>query len=326
LAPGLHKNYLTSREIFDINYVRSKPIENLADTFKYNNIKEFLYKNHLWGEYYHFSDSDGIVFQSTDLFYTRQNITEDIALGIDGGIFSIEQKGVNKYNGIRYGASVFYKNFQFRLGKNDFDDFSQIVPSLFYRDSYKNHSYVLEYTHQNALFYTYALCPYENRLDAHHFSITDYITLTKNTNIWTNLEVNLFDNSDTSITGQFDWRFYYDTLFNKNFTYDLALEGWYTSHTKPNSCFYSPNFSDATLLRFDPQYRVNRYFGIRGELAAGYSYTDQQIPYKYGLWIFGEPLDRFSYTAGCLHSNAARLAKGGNYYYEECRVSLDYTW
>ena len=278
--------------------------------------------NDLKGRLYYFSDSIGITFKSTDLFYTREKITDKISLGVDGGLFSIEEENVNKYNGIRYGVSLYYDHFQIRLGKNDFDDFSQFVPTIIYKNRYKKHGYTLEYTRQNALFYTYTLCPYEQRVNVNHFSASDYIMFEDKTDLWSNIVVNLFDNSDIGMIGQFDWRFYHNYYKKKNLTYHIALEGWYTSHTSPNSCFYSPSFADATLLRIDPQYIFNRYIGVRGKFGAGYSVSDQQIPYKYGLWAFGKPINNLSYNAGCLHSTSAR----GNYSYDECKLVVDYRW
>jgi len=328
LAPGLNKRYLPQQEIFNNAYLQKDSLKNLNKIIKTNaneNEQETVqknYNNHLLAELYSFSDSSGIDFQFFNLFYKREGITKDIDLGVDAGIFTIEKEDYNRYRGKRYGVSLFYKNLQLRLGKNDFDDFSQVVPSIFYKNSYKKHSYSLQYTYQNALFYTYTLAPYEKRINAHHISISDYITLKNQKNIWANIQINHFDNSDTELTAQFDWRFFYDSLFHPKFSYDFALEGWYTSHTKENSDFYSPSFADATLLRIDPHYLLNKYFGIRATLGTGYSFSDQQMPYKYGLWIFGNPLKRLSYSAGCLRSNASR----GNYEYDECRASMEYKW
>ena len=167
---------------------------------------------------------------------------------------------------------------------------------------------------------------YEKKIIANHFSASDYVNLKNNTNLWMNLQMNMFSNNDTEFTGQFDWRFYQDTLFTQNFTYYLALEGWYTSHSKESLCFYSPSFSDSTLLRIDPQYIFSKYFGIKGKLGIGYSVTEETQPFKYGYSIFGNPTENLSYTAGCTHSNAAKLAAGTTYHYTECEVNLGYKW
>ena len=227
---------------------------------------------------------------------------------------------------MRYGATLFYDNFSLRLGMNDYDDFSEFVPTLTYANRYKKHSYNLEYTRQNALFYTYSLVPYEKRIKADHFSASDFVTFENKTDLWANIEINLFSNQDTEVTGQFDWVFYKDTAFTPKFTYALALEGWYASHSKQHSDFYSPSFTDATLLRFDPQYIFSKYIGVRGRVGLGYSVTDEVMPYKYGVWLFGEPANNLAYEIGCLESNAARLSYGKNYHYRECKASLGYSW
>jgi len=282
--------------------------------------------NYLLGKGYYFEDSADIVFASVDLFYRRNQISKNVDIGVDAGYFFIEKKNVNKYEGMRYGLSLFWENFTFRLGLNNYTDFSEIVPTIKYENSYKKHSYLLEYTRQNALFYTYALCPYEKKIIANHFSASDYVNLKNNTNLWMNLQMNMSSNNDTEFTGQFDWRFYQDTLFTQNFTYYLALEGWYTSHSKESLCFYSPSFSDSTLVRIDPQYIFSKYFGIKGKLGIGYSVTEETQPFKYGYSIFGNPTENLSYTAGCTHSNAAKLAAGTTYHYTECEVNLGYKW
>jgi len=281
--------------------------------------------NYLLGNAYIFEDSDDITFKSIDLLYKRSGITDNIALSADIGLFSISQYE-KKYSGMRYGATLYYNNFSLRLGMNDYDDFSEFTPTLMYSNIYRDHSYNLEYTRQNALFYTYSLVPYEKRIVADHFSASDFIVFENKTDIWLNAEVNLYSNDDTEVTAQFDWIFHRDTAFTPKFTYAYALEGWYTSHTKQHSDFYSPSFADSTLLRFDPQYIFSKYIGVKGKIGLGYSVMDQVTPYKYGVWLFGEPINNLSYEIGCLESNAARLSYGDNYHYQECKASLGYTW
>ncbi len=275
---------------------------------------------------YHFHDSEKITFDSADIFYTRQNITKDIALGADAGLFYLQKDGITRYNGMRYGASLFWKHFIFRAGVNKFDDFSEFVPTIGYENNYKNHNYSIEYTHQNSLFYTYSLCSYKKRISADHFSLSDYISFQNKKNLWTNLTVNKFNNGDTEITGQFDWRFYYSKPYQKRFNYDLALEGWYTSHTKQHSCFYSPSFADTTILRIDPQYIFSKYIGIQAKAGLGYSFKDNSQAYKFGLWFFGNPQKKLSYSLGCLRSNSARISASSSYNYQECKVDLGYSW
>jgi len=301
-------------------------IRKFNDTQKHSITPIKQENNTIFAKGYHFHDSEKITFNSIDLFYTRKNITDDIALGADAGVFYLQKDDIVRYNGIRYGASLFWNHFTLRLGMNNFDDFSEFVPTLRYENSYKNHSYSLEYTHQNSLFYTYSLCSYENRISADHFSLSDYITLKNQKNLWINLEVNHFSNTDTETTGQFDWRFYYSKLYQKRFNYDLALEGWYTSHSKQHNCFYSPKFADSTMIRIDPQYVFSKYIGIRGKAGLGYSFMDKSLAYKLGLWFFGNPKDKLSYSAGCLYSNSMRVSASSSYNYEECEVNLGYSW
>jgi hypothetical protein len=281
--------------------------------------------NYLEASAYLFSDSDDITFKSVDLLYKRLQVIDEIALAADIGLFSISQYD-KKYNGIRYGGTIFYKHFSLRLGMNDYDDFSEFVPTLKYQNRYKKHSYSLEYTRQNALFYTYSLAAYEKEIKADHFSVSDYIVFENKTDLWANIEVNLFSNDDREVTGQFDWVFYKNSAFTPKFTYSFALEGWYTSHTKEHSDFYSPSFTDSTMLRFNPQYLFSKYIGVRAKIGTGYSVVDETIPYKYGAWLFGNPSDNLNYELGCLESNAARLSIGGDYHYMECNAKVGYTW
>jgi len=283
--------------------------------------------NYFAAKGYHFKDSDGIVFNSVDLFYKRFRVANNMDLGVDVGVFSVEEEGVRKHNGRRYGVSFFYNHFSFRLGKNDFDNFSEIVPTLQYENSYKNHSYTLEYTRQNGVFYTYRLCPYENRIKADHFTVSDYVSLQNRSNIWANVTANNYSNGDLETIGQFDWQFYYKTLIDKKLTYDFATDGYYTTHTKQHNCFYSPHFDDGTFLRIEPDYKVNKYLSISGTLGAGYSFHAQQFLYKYGLWFQSDPLEDLSYKFGCLRSNSARSGvSGGGYHYRECKAELEYRW
>lgn len=98
-------------------------------------------------------------------------------------------------------------------------------------------------------------------------------------------------------------------------------------HTKQNSCFYSPPFNDSTLLRIDPDYKLNQFLGIKGMLGAGYSFKSNQLLYKYGFWFHGDPLPNFSYKIGCMQSNSARTGLSGEgYYYRECKANLGYRW
>ena len=326
LAPGLKKKIRNRRETFDTVYASSSSVNMLnASQISPQARVRSSRLNDIRAEAYLFEDSDDIVFKSIDLFYKRAQVTQSIGLGADIGLFSIAQRE-KKYSGMRYGGTIYYNNFSLRLGMNDYDDFSEFTPTLMYSNRYKKHSYSLEYTRQNALFYTYSLITYEKRIKADHFSLSDYIAFENKTDLWLNAEVNLFSNHDLEFTAQFDWVFYKDTLFTPKFTYDFALEGWYTSHSKQHNDFYSPVFSDSTLIRFDPQYIFSKYIGLKGKIGLGYSVVDENIPYKYGIWVFGQPLANLSYKIGCQWNNAARISYGGSYHYKECKASLGYTW
>lgn len=281
--------------------------------------------NYLQASAYIFTDSDDITFKSIDLFYKRSNITKNISLAADIGLFSISQNE-KEYDGMRYGGTIYYDKFSLRLGINDYDDFTEFVPTLMYQNKYRKHSYSIEYTRQNALFYTYSLIPYEKRIVADHFSVSDYIVFNNKTDIWLNMQLNLFSNDDVEVTGQFDWVFYKNTFMTPKLTYSFALEGWYTSHTKEHNDFYSPTFTDSTMFRFNTQYLFSKYIGVRVKIGTGYSVMDENIPYKYGAWIFGNPIDSLEYEIGCLQSNAARLSIGGDYHYTECNAKVGYTW
>jgi len=326
LAEGLNKDFTNEQEVFTRSYVSKVPISMLNRSQMSPTALVIASElNHIQGDAYLFEDSDDITFRSIDLFYKRSQVTNDIALGVDAGLFSIGQYE-KKYSGIRYGGTLFYDNFSLRLGMNKYDDFSEFVPTLKYQNSYKRHAYSLEYTKQNALFYTYSLVPYEKRITANHFSASDYILFENQTNLWANIEVNLFSNDDTEVTAQFDWVFYKDSAWTPKFTYSVALEGWYTSHSKQHSDFYSPRFEDSTLLRFNPQYIFSKYLGVRAKIGVGYSIVDDTIPYKYGLWLFGNPMINLDYQIGCVESNAARLSYGANYHYRECNANIGYSW
>lgn len=281
--------------------------------------------NYLQADAFLFEDSDDIVFKSIDLAYKRSKVTKQMSLGADVGVFSIEKRR-KKYSGMSYGGTLFYDNFSLRLGINDYDDFSEFVPTLIYQNKYDNHSYTLEYTRQNALFYTYSLLAYEKQIVANHFSISDFIVFNSKSELWANITSNIFSNEDRELTAQFDWVFYKGSAFRPQFTYNFALEGWYTSHSIQHKDFYSPSFADATLLRVDPQYIFSKYLGVRGKLGLGYSVVDVALPYKYGIWLFGQPTENIDYSLGCLESNAARVSFSQGYHYRECRAHLGYLW
>ena len=324
----MNKNIVSEDETFTKNYVTSISVNKLNKSQISNDVtanKKVSALNYLEANAYIFEDSDDISFKSLDLFYKRSQVTNHISLAADIGLISLSQNET-EYKGIRYGGTIYYDNFSLRLGINDYDDFSEFVPTLKYQNNYKRHSYSLEYTRQNSLFYTYSLKSYEKRIVANHFSLSDYVMFANKMDLWANIEVNLFSNDDTEVTGQFDLIFYKNSHWTPKFTYSLALEGWYTAHSKQHTDFYSPSFADSTLLRFNPQYIFSKYIGIRAKIGAGYSVSDETIPYKYGAWLFGNPINNLHYEIGCLESNAARLAIGGDYHYRECKANIGYTW
>jgi len=282
--------------------------------------------NYLSLDAYSFDDSDEFYFRTIDLLYKRSRLTFDFSLAADIGLMNFGKENKADYKGLRYGATLLYKNFSLRLGVNQFEDFLEFVPTLIYSSKYKNNTYSLEYTKQNAIFYTYALKAYKKRINADHFRLNDTVDFENKMQLWFGAEYNMFINGDNELTGELNWMFYKDTAFTPKFTYTLNLEGWYTSHSRQHTDFYSPNFADSTLLRFDPQYVFSKYFGLRGAYGVGYSYSDEAIPYKYGLWAFGEPMKNMDYALGCNYSNASRIATGGNYNYKECTAHLGYSW
>jgi len=324
LATGLKKDYLSEQETFERVHATSSSIKKLNAS----QISPTLLANpnSLSLDAYSFKDSDAFYFRTIDLLYKRSRITTDFSVAADVGLMNFGQGDVADYKGIRYGGTLFYRNFSLRLGLNTFENFSEFVPTLKYNNRYKDHSYNLEYTRQNAIFYTYAIKSYEKRIDANHFRFSDNVSFENQTELWFGVEYNMYTNSDNELTGDFNWMFYKDTAFTPKFTYTLNLEGWYTSHSKQHADFYSPNFADSTLIRFDPQYLFSKYFGLRGAYGVGYSFSDEAVPYKYGLWAFGEPMKNMEYELGCHYSNAARIAVGGNYHYEECTAHLGYSW
>jgi len=334
LAETLKKNFENEDSVFNEIYA----LTGSTDTLSKSTIASAPRAgnpslNYLLGKGYFFEDSSGVTFRSADVFYRRNQLSENLDMGLDIGVFDIEDtertaenRNAAKYFGYRYGVSLFYNHFALRLGINQYEDFYEIVPTIKYQNNYRRHSYVLEYTRQNALFYTYSVTPYEDRIVDDHFIASDFISLANNNDLWASLALDIFSNNDTAVTGQFDWRFYNDTIFTPKFTYHLALEGWYTSHSRTHTDFYSPSFSDSTLIRIDPQYQFSRALGVRGKLGIGHSITDETQPYKYGLWVFGDPLDNFSYSAGCLYGNGVKLSLGDSYNYSECELDLGFSW
>jgi hypothetical protein len=325
VLPNLKKNYITQAEVLNEIYAEVNSIEAYLARPIMGAYPKHVPKSMLAKGYY-FEDSDDIIFASYDLVFERVSLSKKIDFGMDAGQFYIQEQNNKRINGWRYGASLYYKHFVFRIGQNYYDDFSEVVPSLAYVNSYKNHSYQFKFIQQNAVFYTYRPSVIDARIKANHFEFSDYVTFRDKTSLWMNLEVNDYSNNDTEVTVQYDWRFYYHKIAHTKFSYDLALEGWYTTHSRETNLYYSPHFADSTLIRFDPEYIFSKSFGLRGIFGIGYSFSDENTPYKYGMSIFGNPNDTLSYELGCLYNNSVRGLNTATYNYLECDFSLGYSW
>ena len=325
VLPNLKKAYKTQAEVLDDLNVDVLSVEAYVanptiGAYPRNIPKELLQKG------YYFEDSDDVVFASYDLFAKQVSLTKKLGLGLDIGTFYIQEKNRPKQRGYRYGVSVHYDKWIVRLGRNSYNDFSEYVPTIRYKDRHGRHGYQFEYTYQNALFYAFREKTLDERIKAHHFNFSDYITWRDKTSLWSNIEVNNYSNNDTEIVAQYDWKFFYDKVDNTAFTYDFAFEGWYDTHSKETTAYYSPKFADTTVLRADAIYRFSKYMSVRAYAGAGYSFYDKYIPYKYGMHLFSNEIDQLHYDVGCLYSNSLRAASSTNYHYMECDFSLGYTW
>ena len=329
MAPGLDKRFLKEDEVIDSVYTTLSTVslaEQLLPKRKKSRNSNGGAFNTLRGKGFYFEDSQDIRFSSVDLFYKRSSIRDGLDMSLDLGSFEIEKKALNRYTGIRYGATVFFNNWSFRLGTNVYDDFSEVVPTLRYENRYENHAYSIEFTRQNALFYTYSLSPYETRLSVNHLEVQDAVEFERNRSLWISLSIDAFDDGNTAVTPQFDYQFYYDTLIEPDLSYTLALEGWYTAHSTPNEDYYSPDFYDSTLIRIDPHYYFSKAIRLEMKAGLGYSIYNNAMHYKYGAWLMGEALEDLGYSLGCLKSNSARGSSSGDYDYLECKAELVYRW
>ncbi|UCM99434.1 tetratricopeptide repeat protein [Sulfurimonas sp. SWIR-19] len=325
LAPGLRKHFKPRQYTFNDIIAKSQTKDILLKTLIDPSFSPGS-QNIARAEWFSFSDSEKVKFQSVDLFYERYFFKNNFGLGVDGGLFSIEQEGRNKYNGKRFGISALYKHFKIRLGMNIYDDFSEFVPLVEYKNKYKKHEYILQYTRQNALFYTYFLSAYEKQIFSDHFSLEDYLAMDNNTSLWAGLAADNYSNGDLAVTAQFEWNFLTGKFLTQKLRYRLYIDGYYTAHTKQQNDFYSPVFDDITMIRIDPEYRFSKYLGIRGSMGAGTSMSGNSIPYKYGVWLFGNPVENLSYIVGCLYNNSLRSAANTTYEFTECKANLGYSW
>lgn len=325
LAPGLHKNFEPREYTFNDIVAKSRARDTLLKSLIRPSLSGSS-QNNARAEWFYFSDSDKVKFQSIDLFYERYFFRNSLGLGVDGGLFSIEQDGRNKYKGKHFGVSALYNHFKIRLGMNIYDDFSEFVPLIEYKNKYKKHEYTLQYTRQNALFYTYFLSAYERRIFSDHFSLDDYVAMDNNTSLWASLAADNYSNGDLAIMGQFEWNFLSGTFLTRDWMYRLYIDGYYTGHSKQQNDFYSPLFDDMTMIRVNPEYMFSKYLGLRASIGVGTSMSGSSIPYKYGAWLFGAPVENLSYIIGCLYNNSLRSAANTTYEFTECKANLGYSW
>lgn len=325
VLPNLKKDFLTQAEVLsDLNAevlsIEAYVTHPSMGAYPRSVPRELLQKG------YYFEDSDDVIFASYDIFAQQVSLTKRLGLGLDVGTFYIQEQNRPRQQGYRYGVSVYYDKWTLRLGQNTYNDFSEFTPTVRYTDTYGRHEYQFEYTYQNALFYVLRERAVDERIDTHHFSLSDYVTWRDKTSLWSSFEVNSYSNHDTEIVAQYDWKFFYDNVDNTAFSYDLALEGWYDAHSKETDSFYSPKFADTTVLRVDASYRFSKYMSVRAYAGAGYSFYDKYVPYKYGVNLFSNEVEHLLYDVGCLYSNSLRNSSSTNYNYIECNFSLGYTW
>ena len=330
LAPGIRKDLLKKEEVFEIAKAKPEPVKKVGQVYAQNmgaNPTIWRIKNRGGVRGYHYRDNDDFCLDSADLFYTRLRLGEEMDVGLDAGVIRVAQHAAS-HRGFRIGSTLRYGDLSFRLGMNRFKDFIESVPGVKYRFFYKQHHFTLQYTRQNALFYTYNLTPYDKRIRADHFALNDYAAFENGMSLWASLGFNRFDNGDVETVPQFDWIFYNPHITKQNFHWDLALEGWYTAHTKPHhGDFYSPSFADSTLVRLDADYIFSPLFKISAQVGAGHSFHDENNPYKYGIWLQGRRNDTLYYKLGCLQSNTARIGSlPGGYHYIECNADIGYLW
>ena len=322
----MHKDILPKKEVLDEIYAQSNDISGLSKSFIASTPKlKPKKRNYLLAKGYYYEDSSHIRFKSLNLFYRRNRLSENLDMGVDGGLFSIEDE-TRRHKGTSVGISAFFHHFSLRLGENIYDDFSEFVPTLSYQNVYKRHSYILEYTKKNALFYTYSLCPYEKKISTHHLSASDYIALSEKSDIWSMISVDFFSNRDISSVLEFDYKFFDSLDQFEKLRYSFSVDGWYNTYTKTNNCFYSPKFDDSTMLRIDPSYPLSKYASIRARFGLGYAFYSKSQVYKYGLWLSAQPIQNLSYEIGCQKSNSSRSGFGAGFYYNECEANVGFKW
>jgi len=325
VLPNLKKILRLESEIFSDSSAEVVSIEDymrhhIIDAYHDNAPFELLQKG------YYFSDSEDIVYASYDVFSSKVLLTHKLGLSFDTGYFHVKEQNNDMLRGYRYGLSLHYDKWTFRIGKNHYNNFSEFTPTLRYISSYKKHEYQIEYTHQNALFYVFRESAISKQIKADHLNISDFVSLANETSLWSSWEINRYSIEDVESTLQYDWKFLFNKTKNIDFSYDLALEGWYDMHSKGTDYFYSPKFADTTTLRLDANYKFSKYISTRLFAGLGYSFYDKYVPYKYGMQLFSNEVKNLSYNVNCLYSNSIHNVSSSSYNYIECNFSLRYTW
>jgi len=324
ILPGLKKNFLKSKEIFDSISGNIESIESYLKGPFLVKIHEPLRKSSSLSSIY-FNDDDS-EFYSVGLRTDHFHLNEKIDFSLDLSKYYIsERDGVN-FNGWQYGLSLYYKHFSLRLGGNQNKVFSEFIPSITYQNSYKRHNYQVKISYENALFSTYKTDVIEQKIKVTHLEFSDYAMFRDKTSLWASLAVNHYSNSDLEITGQFDWRFYHHEDKTHKFLYDFALEGWYTAHTKQTEYYYSPKFSDSTLVRLNTKYLFSEKINVEANMGLGYSFEEKNTPYKYGVNISGNFDKDFSYHVGVEYQSSVRADSDVSYDYITGTFGLEYQW
>ena len=294
----------------------------------FQGIQEAVKLNAIQTSVYYFEDSDKFRRFLVDARFKRAQLYDNLDVGIDAGYFAFERIGVtNHSNGVRYGATLYADGWGFRLGANHFENFTEFAPTVTYAGSYKSNTFLFEWTHQNAIFYTDSLAVYEERISTNHFQLSDYLDFDWGS-FWGGLEVNAYSDDNTAVIPQFDFQFFRQEFFDDTFRYTLAAEGWYMYNTEPSILYYSPESYDSTQLRLDPSLKLYGDVWLLAFAGAGYSSSTESSLYKYGLKVAVLHPDSLQFIAGCQESNNAQTSFGfsPDYSYVECRADLGYAW
>ena len=93
------------------------------------------------------------------------------------------------------------------------------------------------------------------------------------------------------------------------------ISGWYQFDSNPNDCYYSPNFTDNTLLEWHPVYK-----GLEGIFKYGYSFKDSVYLKSYGF----DYQDKFI-SFDCTKNYSFKSGTSA-YWYEECNLKAGVKW